>query len=261
MEVMMERIKSFFINFREYYFDKRGKILSYGVISIILLSFCVCSYFIFINNEEEINEVSAVDEVIISEEDNSLESDGNKEEEIVKIFVDIKGEVKKPGVYEVGNGSRVIDVINKAGGLKKEANTRYVNLSKKVSDGDVIVIYSNNEINEAMKSNIIYVETPCVCEEVNDACLENIVSDDSNEKNNINNDNNNINDNVVNDKININTASVDELMKLKGIGEAKAKSIAEYRENNGLFSKIEDILNVSGISEKIYENIKDSITV
>lgn len=250
----MERIKSFFINFREYYFDKRGKILSYGVISIILLSFCVCSYFIFINNEEGINEVSAVDEVIISGEDNSLESDGNKEEEIVKIFVDIKGEVKKPGVYEVGNGSRVIDVINKAGGLKKEANTRYVNLSKKVSDGDVIVIYSNDEINEAMKSNIIYVETPCVCEEVNDACLENNISDDSNE-------NNNINDNVVSDKININTASVDELMKLKGIGEAKAKSIAEYRENNGLFSKIEDILNVSGISEKIYENIKDSITV
>ena len=250
----MERIKSFFINFREYYFDKRGKILSYGVISIILLSFCVCSYFIFINNEEGINEVSAVDEVIISEEDNSLESDENKEEEIVKIFVDIKGEVKKPGVYEVDNGSRVIDVINKAGGLKKEANTRYVNLSKKVSDGDVIVIYSNDEINEAMKSDIIYVETPCVCEEVNDACLENNISDDSNE-------NNNINDNVVSDKININTASVDELMKLKGIGEAKAKSIAEYRENNGLFSKIEDILNVSGISEKIYENIKDSITI
>ena len=250
----MERIKSFFINFREYYFDKRGKILSYGVISIILLSFCVCSYFIFINNEEGINEVSAVDDVIISEEDNSLESDGNKEEEIIKIFVDIKGEVKKPGVYEVDNGSRVIDVINKAGGLKKEANTRYVNLSKKVSDGDVIVIYSNDEINEAMKSDIIYVETPCVCEEVNDACLENNISDDSNE-------NNNINDNVVSDKININTASVDELMKLKGIGEAKAKSIAEYRENNGLFSKIEDILNVSGISEKIYENIKDSITV
>lgn len=250
----MERIKSFFINFREYYLDKRGKILSYGVISIILLSFCVCSYFIFINNEEGINEVSAVDEVIISEEDNSLESDGNKEEEIVKIFVDIKGEVKKPGVYEVANGSRVIDVINKAGGLKKEANTRYVNLSKKVSDGDVIVIYSNDEINEAMKSDIIYVETPCVCEEVNDACLENNISDDSNE-------NNNINDNVVSDKININTASVDELMKLKGIGEAKAKSIAEYRENNGLFSKIEDILNVSGISAKIYENIKDSITI
>ncbi len=63
------------------------------------------------------------------------------------------------------------------------------------------------------------------------------------------------------DKININTASKDELMKLNGIGEAKAVAIISYRVSNNGFKKIEDILNVSGISERIYTNIKDQITV
>ena len=136
----------------------------------------------------------------------------------------------------------MIDVINISGGLTENANTRYINLSKILIDGDVIVIYSNEEIEKAKESNIIYIETPCICEEINDACLDNNISNN-------------------NSLININTASLGELDSLSGIGESKAQAIIKYREENGAFNSIEDILNVSGISETIFSKIKDFITV
>ena len=213
---------------------------------------------IYIKNNIHINEcINETKEIIIEK---------NNETVVVEdipnlIYVDIKGEVKKPGVYKIEYGSRVSEVIELSGGLTKNANTRFINLSKIVNDGDVIVIYSNNEIKKAtkVKTETIYVNTPCICEEVkNDACLiENL-----NIENPINENNNN--ETVIeedNGKININTASKEELMSLSGIGEAKAKAISEYREKNGLFKDIKDIVNVSGISETIYSKIKENITV
>ena len=175
------------------------------------------------------------------------------------IFVDIKGEVKKPGVYEIKSDYRVSDVIKLSGGLTKNANTRFINLSKTLKDGDVIVIYSNNEIKNATKEKIktIYVETPCICEEVkNDACLiENLDIKDPIEENSNNETKNetketkDINetniDNNVSNKININSASIEDLKTLTGIGDAKAKAIIEYRNNNGNFNSIEDIMKVN----------------
>ena len=172
-----------------------------------------------------------------------LEKTVEKDEMIEEyIYVDVKGSVKKPNVYKLLKGSRVNDAIKEAGGLSKNANTRFINLSKLLNDGDVVVIYSNTEIKNAKKTNTIYVETPCVCEEIrNDACY------------NENSSSNNL--------ININTATLDELMTLSGIGESKAKAIIEYRNTNGNFQKIEDIVNVSGISETIYDKIKNYITI
>ena len=219
------------------------------VVSLVFLAVNVFEFYYLKNsifekidniNIKSFNEESIVKEDNIIEEDNDL------------IYVDIKGEVKSPGVYEVNSGSRVSDVIKLSGGLTKNANTRFINLSKILKDGEVIVIYSNNEINNATKTKTetIYVNTPCVCEEVkNDACLiENL---------NIEEPINETKDN----KININTATKEELMSLSGIGESKANSIIEYRNNNGLFNSIEDIINVSGISETIFSKIKESITV
>ena len=182
------------------------------------------------NTEESISSVKVSNPLI------------ENKEEVIKIYVDVKGYVNKPGVYELNNGIRVIDAIKAAGDLKKGANTRFVNLSKKLNDGDVIVIYSNSEIDKAKKDNIIYVDTPCVCEEVkNDACYKEETSESG--------------------LININTADSEELMSLDGIGESKAKAIIEYRKTNGLFKSIEDIVNVNGISETIYTKIKTNITV
>lgn len=231
---------------KEFYYINKKKIISYSIICCILTGFCFCSYIIYNSNVKEnvvsINsETEFINEEVVSEKENEVNE--------AKLYVDIKGEVKNPGVYEVINDMRVNDIIKKAGGLTKNSNTRFVNLSKKVNDGDVIVIYSNKEIEDAMKEKIIYVETPCICEEVNNACIDD----------NIKNDNEQIeNDNVL---ININNASFEKLLKLNGIGEAKAKAIVEYRENNGLFKSIDDIKNVSGISEKVFEGIKDFITI
>ena len=162
-----------------------------------------------------------------------------------EIYIDIKGSVANPGVYKLNSDARVMDAIEASGGITADANTRFINLSKKLYDGDVIVIYSNKEIKEAQKEKVVYIDTPCVCEEVkNDACYK-----EEGEEN------------KSNDKININTASLEELKTLAGIGEAKAKSIIDYRNNNGNFKSIEDIKKVNGISEIIYAKIKENITI
>lgn len=178
-----------------------------------------------------------------------------REEEIKveDIYVDVKGSVKKPGVYKLKNDSRVIDAVNEAGGLSESANTRYINLSKKLEDGDVVMVYSSKEIKEAQKENTVYIETPCVCEQVkNDACItENKNTSKTDKTSTINKTN----------KVNINTAQIEELKTLSGIGDAKANAIIEYRNTNGNFKSIEDIKNVSGISETVYSKIKENITI
>lgn len=224
-----------FENFKEFYFLHRNKINMYVIFIIICLVFLIVFYSLSLyNNKKEKETVSY---------ENTL---SNEKPEIIEeyIYVDIKGSVNKEGVYKVKSGSRVFDVIELAGGLKKDAHTRFINLSKILNDGEVIVIYSNSEIEEAKKSDIIYVETPCICEKVNnDACL-----------------NENINNNSKDSLININTATKEELETLSGIGESKANAIIEYRTKTK-FNKIEDILNVSGISESIFDKIKEFITV
>lgn len=207
---------------------------------IIIISFCLLSYFVIykINNfDKKIN--NKTQETLNKKEE-------NKNDNLDYVIVDIKGEVNTPGVYELIKGSRVIDVINEAQGLTNNANTRYINLSKILEDGDAIVIYSNSEIQQASKEEKIEVTTPCVCEDVNSACLENNIKNDNNESNG---------------KININTATLEELTSLSGIGESKAKSIIKYREENGNFKTIEDITKVSGISENLFAKIKENITV
>lgn len=176
----------------------------------------------------------------------------SKEEVQEFIYVDIKGEVKKPNVYKMKVGSRVNDLINEAGGLTKNANTRFISLSKILEDEDTIVIYSNKEISDAKRDNKLEVTVPCVCEEVkNDACYNDNTTTTTKRTTTKN----------TSKIININTASVSELTNLSGIGEVKAKSIVNYRNKNGKFKTINDILKVDGISETLFSKIKNNITV
>lgn len=165
-------------------------------------------------------------------------------------FVDIKGEINNPGVYEIDCNKRVIDVINLAGGLTDKADTSILNLSKKVQDEMYIIIYSNDQIKEykkellPSKEIIKRVEEKIICpDNSNNACAKNSSKES----------------NIITGKININIASKEELMSLTGIGESKADKIIEYRQNNK-FNSIEDIKNISGIGDSIFEKIKDSIT-
>ena len=178
----------------------------------------------------------------------------DKNEELKNVYVDIKGAVKKPGVYEISEDKKVIDVLELAGGLAANANTTMINLAKKVFNEMVIIIYTDEEVKSANKQDTIVkiVEKECICPEIkNDACLN---SSDT-EKND------NQDKEEISSKVNINKATLEELLTVSGIGESKAKAIIEYRQQNGEFKKIEDIMEVSGIGEALYEKIKNNITI
>ena len=208
------------------------KIIKYIIIIVIILLIGLLLYFTNSKNyEDKSNDLSFMEET--TEVTTTVKN---------KQYIDIKGNVKNPGVYEFNENDRVIDAINLAGGLKKNANTSNINLSQKLKSEMVIYIHSNDDIkkNEGNMS----CDTKCKTEiiEVNN-CIE------TNE--NKNND----------EKININTASLEELLKISGIGESKAKNIIEYRETNGQFKNIEEIKNINGIGDSLFNKIKDNITI
>ena len=139
------------------------------------------------------------------------------------IFVDIKGEVKKPGVYQMKAGDRVKDAIDAAGGLTEEADSQKVNLAKRLEDQMVIVVPKVGEEAEEIPAG----------ETRNEATKEG--------------------------KVNINTATVEELKTLKGVGEKKAEAIIEYRKKNGSFQTKEDLMKVRGIGKKLFESFQERI--
>lgn len=191
-------------------------------------------------------------------------SDIEIEEEIdiaSKIYVDIKGAIKNPGVYEVDSDMIVNDVIKLAGGLNDNADTSIINLAKRVNDGDLIIIYTKEEVkNSNIKDTVVkVVDKECVCPNIqNDACINTKINDNITNKEENNNSTNKSDETA---KININTATKDELMNLSGIGESKADAIINYRKENGNFKKIEDIKNVDGIGDAVYEKIKNNISI
>ena len=139
------------------------------------------------------------------------------------IFVDIKGEVKKPGVYQMKVGDRVKDALDAAGGLTAEADSQKVNLAQRVEDQMVIVVPKVGEEAEAIPAGATSKE----------------VSKEG--------------------KVKINTATVEELKTLKGVGEKKAEAIIEYRKKNGSFKTKEDLMKVRGIGKKLFESFEERI--
>lgn len=221
--------------------------------------FILIIFFLLITNVLSFSYSYFMDKPIIEEKDNYFEVETPNDEEVNdellnvnKIRVDIKGYVNNPGVYELEDGAIVEDLITLAGGIKADGTTENINLSKKLTDEMVIVIYSKAEIKEKDK------ELP---EENKDESVLNITDFVQNYLSVIDKNEPSPNDpDISESKININTASKEELMSLKGIGEAKALSIIEYRENNP-FTCIEELKNISGIGEKVFEQIKDYITI
>ena len=171
-----------------------------------------------------------------------------EKKEDINYKVDLKGEVNNPGIYTLKKGSRVIDVIEAGGGLTENANTEVINLSKKIVDEMVIIIYSNYEVREFAKTKEVEERVQNKCVQKDDNSLKNDACISSNTNN------------KVIGKVNINTASKEELMSLPGIGEAKANDIIKYREEHK-FNTIEDIKEVSGIGDSLFAKIKENITV
>lgn len=227
------------------------------LIVISLGASCYNFWLLKFNHEEEISESLAIV--------NNSSYDINQDEVFDKnVYVDVKGAVKKPGVYEINDESIINDVIKLAGGFKTNAYKNNINLSKRVEAEMVIYVYTKEEYAKAKEPEIIY-QNVCKTTDYNiDDCVNDKISiiekDEDNSLNSDQNDSNN-EDEVNNKIININTADVKGLTSLSGIGEAKAETIIDYRNKNGNFKSVNDIMNVSGIGEALFEKIKDYITV
>lgn len=192
----------------------------------IILAF-VCSLVLIIGglfyfNQNKTEDYSAVSFSNTSNEINNRDEKAeDKHDE--KIFVDVKGAVKHPGVFETTKDKRVKDLIEEAGGLLDDADTSTLNLSQKVKDQMVIYVLKHGEKPKQ-------------------------ISDGGSSSSNT-------------DVININTANKEQLMKISGVGKTKAEAIISYREKNGDFKKKEDITKVHGIGKATFEKIKDKIEV
>ena len=174
----------------------------------------------------------AEDENVSAPENNTLGDRRDVENsEKSGVYVYICGEVIKPGVYELSGDSRIYEAVDAAGGFTENAARECVNLASKVSDGMQITIYNREEA-----ASLLADSAP-----VGENAGKSGTSGSG--------------------LVNLNTATKEELMTLKGIGESKAEDIIRYREKSGGFKKIEDIMKISGIKENGFQKIKDSITV
>ena len=172
---------------------------------------------LFPKKEEAVEELAVIETTTLAEKTEV----GTTQEAV--IFVDIKGAVKNPGVYQMKSGDRVKDALDAAGGLTGEADSQKVNLAQRVEDQMVIVV-------------------PKVGEEVTEIPAG-VTSKEA----------------AKDGKVNINTATVEELKTLKGVGEKKAEAIIEYRKKNGSFKTKEDLMKVRGIGQKLFESFQERI--
>ncbi|MFJ7370024.1 helix-hairpin-helix domain-containing protein [Lysinibacillus sp. NPDC098008] len=198
--------------------------------SVLVVSGIFYFYFSNVNSsppqEELIEQIQPIEEI----------KDTEPAEEAVEqqVFVDIKGAVMHPGVYELQPDQRIIDAVQLAGGYTQDADTQLINHAQKVQDEMVIYIPIKGEKLDDIASAILTMP------------VHGTAQTESNSKE---------------QKININQADAVALTTLPGIGPSKAQSILAYREENGSFQTIEDMKNISGIGDKTFEKLKDLITV
>lgn len=220
------------------------------VISIIVVIISLISYTFFVYNDNPDIIIDSSQSTPVSTPPSSEPKDDNKS--LIQVY--IVGEVKNEGIYTVDKGSLLNTIIDKAGGITSNADKKSINMVYTIDDNCMITIKSKKEISNSMLEN-------------SDATGKGVVvSSDIGKGVDIVSKNN---QNSVVDKgtksssgkVNINTASKTQLETLPGIGTVTASKIITYREQNGSFSKPEDIKKVSGLGDAKYSAIKDLITV
>ncbi|MGL5414467.1 MAG: helix-hairpin-helix domain-containing protein [Clostridium sp.] len=221
-----------------------------GIISItIILVFCAGIYVsggIDRKSEESIFTDGSIEKVDLKEKTSEKKDTTKVEkiekveegalEEVTEIVVDIKGEVKNPGVYTLESGSIIEDLIKEAGGITKDGTLQNINRAQVLQPNEAIIIANKNELDKEVAV-------------VNDTSLDtksNVNTKESSKKG---------------DLINLNIASATELTTINGIGTAKAEAIISYREEKGGFKSIEEVQNVSGIGKATFEKMRDKICV
>jgi competence protein ComEA len=193
---------------------KKQKIIGSIIILVIFLILLAIGYYT--SKSKNVNK----DDIFVQSD--SITSEEVKENK--SLVVEVKGAVKKPGVYSLSSGSRVLDLVNKSEGFTEDADKDSVILVTKLKDSDCIVVRKLGEISKSQATSGTNT--------------------------------------LVNGKLNLNTATVEEIVsaKLPRIGAGTAKKIVDYREKNG-FKSIEDLRKVGGIGEATLNGIKDKIEV
>lgn len=222
-----------------FFFIKKGrglKLLSLDrfkfYIPFVIVAFIVCLLFFFTEDKEkeelpmDLEHEPSISTLEVDNEEKSEEKDA-----VEIAIVDLKGEVKRPGVYQVEIDERVEKVIELAGGFTDQADLRQINLAQKVQDEMVIYVPAMDEDMDSLTAG---------------ASLTSSAGREAQSREN-------------GDGIRVNVATEEELTNLQGIGPAKAQAIIQYREENGPFQELEDLLEVNGIGEKTLENMQDQV--
>lgn len=176
---------------------------------------------------------STKEKVMVTNAVNTIRVEETTTMMLQKCYVDIKGEVLRPGVYEFSCESRIQEVIKKAGGFTEEADETKINLAQKISDQMQIIVPNLHSKQEGG------------------------VTEGNSEKGN---SSNSTPSNSKKGTVNINTATLEELQTIKGIGKKKAEAILQYRKEHGAFRTKEDLLQVKGIGKKALEAIESQVT-
>lgn len=209
--------------------ENKKKILIVGAICVIVVIGGILYYFLQDMGEDEYIDFESLE----SNEENVVQNE--MVEEVGQIVVHISGEVVNQGVISLNENSRVIDAINRAGGLTSNADISKVNLAYVLEDAQKVYIPSKDD-----GDDVTYILEGSGDTEV-------VTSGGNKEGDKL--------------MININTANAEELQQLSGIGASIATRIVDYRKENGKFNSIEDIKNVSGIGDAKFNKIKDNICV
>ena len=160
------------------------------------------------------------------------------------IFVYVCGAVNTPGVYELEAGARLYEAIARAGGVREDGAEESINQAQAVSDGERLYIPTDEEVRQGLDAYLLSGSAGGAAAAGSQSAVPGGPSGSS-----------------AGGKVNINTASREELKTLNGIGDTRAGSIVVYRESNGSFGSIEDLMKVEGIKEGVFNKLKDDITV
>ena len=208
--------------------QKYGKsVLLPGV--LVIIGLC---YFFFSSTDSSPPQEELIETIQPTEQIETIEP--VEEAVLQQVLVDVKGAVLYPGVYSLNVEQRIIDAVQLAGGYSTDANTQHINHAQKVQDEMVIYIPVKGEQLDEVTSG--FVSMPAA-------------------------DSSSGGGSAKAGKVNLNKADETTLTTLSGIGPSKAQSIITYREENGGFQTIEDLKKVTGIGDKTYEKLKDSISV
>ena len=218
---------------------KNKKIIGLVIITIIIF---IVSIFLYKQKSSNAFKEEYMTEIFEEESNDNMEYTETLEEDTTiinedsidrnKIIVEIKGEVAKPDVYQLEEGSIIKDLIDMAGGVTEEADLSRINRAEELLNHELIII---GNINDETESSVV--------------------------QNNSTYSSNGNNSDKVSTLININTADLEQLKEITGIGNIKAQSIIDYREANGGFKSLEELKNVDGIGEKTFEKIKNNIKI